>query len=342
LARSAATTHGVSFYYDLASPYAYLASARVDEMLGPEVHWKPILVGAVHKHYRRVSWGATPDLRAAGIAEIEQRAADYELPPIVWPEPYPANSLIAMRAAVWANQRERGRAFAEIAFAMAFREGIDLTQPTAVALAAERAALDPEELARALVDPQLKSDLRKLTENAIASGVYGVPTFDAGGFLWWGDHLLPAARAAEEWRCKQAGGVPSNELTPFMPVSLLNFLRSPEGVDLPSALAEDIRFHSPAADYAGRSDVAHLVTAISTVLEDMSTNRTLSQGATTTAFFTARVEGHVLDGVLDERFDADGRIAEASLFLRPYAGLGVAIDRMRAKLAQDPLPRMDD
>jgi 2-hydroxychromene-2-carboxylate isomerase len=198
------TNNGVRFYYDLASPYAYLASARVDEMLGPDVHWKPILVGAVHKHYRRVSWGATPELRAAGIAEIEQRAADYGLPPIVWPEPYPANSLVAMRAAVYAQQRGRGREFAQTAFAMAFREGIDLTQPAAVTEAAKRAGLDPEDLPRALDDPRLKSELRKRTEDAIESGVYGVPTFDAGGFLWWGDHLLPAARAAEESRREPA------------------------------------------------------------------------------------------------------------------------------------------
>jgi hypothetical protein len=123
-----------------------------------------------------------------------------------------------------------------------------------------------------------------------------------------------------------------------MSASLLSFLRSPADVDLSSALARDIRFHSPAADYEGRSDVAHLVTTIAAVLEDVGTTRTLSQGATTTCFFTAHVEGHELDGVLDERFDSDGRIAEARLFLRPYAALSVAIDRMRAELAKDPLP----
>jgi 2-hydroxychromene-2-carboxylate isomerase len=197
---------GVSFYYDLASPYAYLASTRVDELLGPDVHWRPILVGAVHKHYRRVSWGATPALRAAGIAEIEQRAADYGLPAVVWPEPYPANSLVAMRAAVWAHQRGRGREFARAAFAMAFREGIDLTERAAVAQAAKAAELDSEDLTGALDDPRLKSELKERTEDAIALGVYGVPTVDAGGFLWWGDHLLPAACAAEDWRREQAHG----------------------------------------------------------------------------------------------------------------------------------------
>ncbi len=90
------------FYFDLASPYAYLAAARVDTMLGADTIWQPVLVGAIHKHFRRVSWGATPELRRAGVTEIEARAENYGLPPIHWPQPYPANTLTAMRAATWA------------------------------------------------------------------------------------------------------------------------------------------------------------------------------------------------------------------------------------------------
>lgn len=120
--------------------------------------------------------------------------------------------------------------------------------------------------------------------------------------------------------------------------SLPALLRSPSGADLTAVLAEDVRFHSPAADYEGREDVAHLVTAISTVLENVHATRQFSQGPATTTFFTATVDGHPLDGVLDERFAPDGRIAEATLFLRPYGVLLVAIGRMRSALAQDPLP----
>jgi 2-hydroxychromene-2-carboxylate isomerase len=188
----------LSFYYDLASPYAYLASTRVDEMLGREVVWRPILVGALHKHYRRVSWGATPALRAEGVAEIERRAIAYGLPKLVWPDPYPANSLIAMRAATWAHQRGRGREFARAAYAMAFQEGIDLTGREAVLEAAERIGLDGVKLNASLDDPLLKAALRRETGDAITAGVYGVPTFDSGGLLWWGDDRLEAARQAAQ------------------------------------------------------------------------------------------------------------------------------------------------
>ena len=191
---------GPTFYFDLASPYAYLTSARVEAMLGANVVWRPILVGALHRHFRRVSWGATPALRAAGVAEIEERARAYGLPPVVWPDPYPANSLKAMRGARWAELQGRAREFAQVAFTMAFVEGVDLADRTAVLIAAERAKLDATELDRALEDPQLKQALREANDAAIATGVYGVPTFEAGGLLWWGDHLLPAAAAAQQTR----------------------------------------------------------------------------------------------------------------------------------------------
>jgi 2-hydroxychromene-2-carboxylate isomerase len=184
------------FYFDLASPYAYLASTRIEASLGPGVRWQPLLVGALHGHYRRVSWGATPQLRRAGIEEIEGRARAYGRPPILWPTPYPANSLIAMRAAIWAEGQGSTRAFAQAGFAAAFQEGVDLSARSAVLDVAERSGLDASELDSALDDPALKQALHDANDRAIAEGVYGVPTFDAGGLLWWGDHQLPAAAAA--------------------------------------------------------------------------------------------------------------------------------------------------
>jgi 2-hydroxychromene-2-carboxylate isomerase len=191
------------FYFDVASPYAYLAAARVDGLLGSDTVWRPILVGALHRHYRRVSWGATPELRAAGIREIEARAAAYGLPSLVWPDPYPANSLTAMRAATWADQQGAVREFAQAAYAAAFAHGTDLTSRSSVLEVASRAGLDAAVLDARLDDLALKQALRDRTSEAIAAGVYGVPTFDAAGLLWWGDHQLDAAATYHELAAKQ-------------------------------------------------------------------------------------------------------------------------------------------
>lgn len=104
------------------------------------------------------------------------------------------------------------------------------------------------------------------------------------------------------------------------------------------AVADDVSFHSPAADYRGRADVLHLLELIGTVLDDVTeTRRFVDQDATTT-FLTARVGDEALSGVLDKHRDASGAIVEATLLLRPYAALGSAMRLMQERLADDPLP----
>src|SRR5919201_1038405 len=72
------------FYYDLGSPYSYLAAERLQTVLPVMPVWQPILLGGIWKETGGRSW-ATTDQRDAGIAEIERRAAEYGRMPIRWP-----------------------------------------------------------------------------------------------------------------------------------------------------------------------------------------------------------------------------------------------------------------
>jgi len=125
---------------------------------------------------------------------------------VICAAPATANSLTAMRAATWAVRHDAGRVFANAAFQLAFCAGRDLTQRSAVLAAADRAGLDTAELDQALDDPELKGALRTHTDAAIAEGVYGVPTFDAAGLLWLGNHQLEAAAAYHQASSAPAGG----------------------------------------------------------------------------------------------------------------------------------------
>ena len=119
---------------------------------------------------------------------------------------------------------------------------------------------------------------------------------------------------------------------------LIPFLRSPDRRAVEELLAESVCFHSPVADYDGRADVAHLLSLIAGVVSDVRATRELTDGRATTTFITGQVQGHELDGVLDERLDEQGRLFEATLMLRPLGALRVAVEAMRAGLEVDPLP----
>src|SRR5262245_41698605 len=128
------------FFYDLGSPYSYLAAERIGRLL-PRARWRPILLGALFKHYGSSSWAHGPE-RAAHQEEIARRAAAYGLPPVRWPEPWPGNTLRAMRAATAALQLGRAEAFARAAFRHAFVAGRDLSLPDEITAAARDAGFD--------------------------------------------------------------------------------------------------------------------------------------------------------------------------------------------------------
>src|SRR3954470_22569214 len=165
------------FYYDLMSPYAYLAAERVERVLPEPPRWQPVLLGGLFTLTGRSSWAlGNYDRRRRGMAEIERRAHVYGVRPLRGPDPCPSSSLHAMRAAIHARRAGRERDFAAAAFAVAFAEGHDLGELPHVLAAAERAGLDPSEVESAIADASVKDELRAVTDEAHARGVFGVPT----------------------------------------------------------------------------------------------------------------------------------------------------------------------
>ena len=181
-----------TFYFDLGSPYVYLAAERLDRLGLADVEWQPISLGGLFKLTGRSSWGLSPR-RDLGMAEIEARAAHYGLPALRWPEGWPGHYLQANRACVAAGERGRLESYARTGLRMAFTEGRDLSRPEEVLEAARRSGLDPEWVTERIGAQDLKDRLRTATEAAHARGVFGVPTLTVGERLYWGDDQLELA-----------------------------------------------------------------------------------------------------------------------------------------------------
>jgi 2-hydroxychromene-2-carboxylate isomerase len=187
------------FYFDLGSPYAYLAAERVNAVFveaGAEPpEWQPVLLGGLFKRFGRDSWANGPG-RDEGLRECERRAEAYGLPPIRWPEPFPGNSLVAMRAATFAKEIGRTVAFSLAAFRQAFAAGRDLSEVDNVLLAAAATEMHPRALLAAIERDAIKVRLREATDRAGDLGVQGVPSVIVRGAVFWGDDRLEEAAAA--------------------------------------------------------------------------------------------------------------------------------------------------
>jgi 2-hydroxychromene-2-carboxylate isomerase len=184
------------------SPYSWFTAERIEQLL-PQARWRGVFAGAVFKQNERSSWGLD-ERRDAGIADCEMRAAEHRLGPIRWPEPWPTNDLLVARAMAYCAQIDAAdgdgdrlmRSFGLAAMRLTFREGVDIGERDAVLEAGRRAGIDERVLGDALQDQEIKDATRALTDEAVAAGVFGVPSIVVGEQLFWGDdRLLEAASA---------------------------------------------------------------------------------------------------------------------------------------------------
>ena len=159
-----------------------------------------MLAGVIFAAHGRTSWGLT-DQREAGLADCEARAGERGLGPIRWPPGWPSSDLIVTRAMLHAEDEGALAPFALAAMRLGFLEGRSVSELETVLEAAARTGLDPHALEHAIAQPPLKEALRRRNDEALAQGVFGVPTVVVGGELFWGDDRLEdAARAAGSTR----------------------------------------------------------------------------------------------------------------------------------------------
>ena len=182
------------FFYDVSSPYAYLAAARVDDVLPVKPEWRPIAFGVLVRRIGKVPWSFAEN-RMAHFSEIERRAAERGLPEVRYPDGWPAETyaLTPLRALMLARDQMQLRSFSRELFKTMFVDGQHLADVDAVLDAAEHAGLDRDEVGEGVQRQEIKEKLRAQTDAAHEQGVTGIPTVAVGDRLFWGDDRLEEA-----------------------------------------------------------------------------------------------------------------------------------------------------
>ena len=110
-----------AFYFDLASPLAYLAAERVLHVLPGPAEWQPVLARELPGDERSTRCAASSERTLP--REDRARAQALGLQPLRWPAPFPFDSALAMRVATYAKSIGRTVPFAQAAFRQAFAGG---------------------------------------------------------------------------------------------------------------------------------------------------------------------------------------------------------------------------
>ena len=183
----------ITFHFDFISPYAYLAFEKLPEVLkglSYEVTYVPVLFAGLLKHHGQLGPAEIAPKRDWTYRQVLWLAHAHGIP-MQLPAAHPFNPLSLLRLALACGERGRvNRYVAETVFRQAWRGGADAAD--AQRLETLRAQLQPPR------DPSgdaVKAELKANTEAAIARGLFGVPTLEVDGRLFWGFDGLPMLRA---------------------------------------------------------------------------------------------------------------------------------------------------
>ena len=194
----------VEFYYDLVSPYSYLAYrevSRISEEHGAGLVLKPMLLGAVHNAVGIQAPVAIPSKARYQARDIRRWAGRYGLP-MEFPDPFPFRTLKTMRAAVFVEERGELEAFTREAFALYWEEGgapkglEEADEDGPVSEVARRVGADPDEVLAGASTPETKEALKRATGEAVERGVFAAPMFFVGAEMFWGNDRLHFVEAA--------------------------------------------------------------------------------------------------------------------------------------------------
>lgn len=169
----------VEFFYDFTSPTAYLAWRRLPGVLertGATVKYRPMFLGGVMQTTGNRPPGTLPQ-KARWMAEDLQRwAKKYNTPYKLNPH-FPMMTLMVQRAAQeWVNRPDFENYLATI-FTAAWQDQKNIGDKDALAEILTTAGFSADEFFAAAGNTENKDKLKATTDEAVARGVFGAPTF---------------------------------------------------------------------------------------------------------------------------------------------------------------------
>ena len=186
----------IVFWLDFISPYAYLAFEALPQALQSlsyEVEYRPVLFAGLLKHHGQLGPAEIPNKRDWTYRQVLWLAHRHGIP-MQMPAAHPFNPLALLRLALACGVDGKvNRYVCETVLRHVWRGGADAADAGRIQALAQQLAphRDP-------AGDDVKAELRKNTDEAIARGLFGVPTLDVDGRLFWGFDSLQMVRAALE------------------------------------------------------------------------------------------------------------------------------------------------
>ena len=190
----------VEFFFDFGSPTTYLAHTQLPHLAldtGAKVVYRPMLLGGVFKATGNASPVTVPAKGRWMGADIARFATRYGVPFAHNPH-FPINTLTLMRGATGIQLRDPQALmrYVDAVFQAMWVQPRNMGDPAVLGEVLAAAGFGTEAFMALVSDPEVKAQLVATTEEAVARGAFGAPTFFVGEQLFFGQDRLDFVRQA--------------------------------------------------------------------------------------------------------------------------------------------------
>ena len=179
-------TKNVDFYFDIISPYAYLAYKQITSIDKKKIqfNYKPILLGGLHK-LAGITAPAFNEFKMKNMKNDCNLIASKKNIKFNWNDKFPINSLKIMRGYL-AVKEEIKHIYLETFFNAYWKNNIDLENIDNIKNLLNNIGIDSNKFFKDLEQPEIKEKLKEVTNLAFQKEVFGAPTFIVNNKLFWG------------------------------------------------------------------------------------------------------------------------------------------------------------
>jgi len=187
-------TKSIDFYFDIISPYAYLAYKQLNSLENLKqikFNYKPILLGGLHK-LAGITAPAFNEFKMKNMKNDCNLIASKKNIKFQWNDKFPINSLKIMRGYLSVNE-EKKDIYLETFFNAYWRDNINLEDIEDIKNLLRKIDIDINKFFDDLENIEIKEKLKKITNSAFEKEVFGAPTFIVNDKLFWGQDRLDYA-----------------------------------------------------------------------------------------------------------------------------------------------------
>ena len=181
----------IDFYFDIISPYAFIAYKNIIKIENIKFNYKPILLGGLH-NLVDITAPAFNKFKLKNMKNDCELISKKNKISFIWNSKFPINSLYIMRGYL-AVEESKKKEYLETFFNAYWQNDMDLTDEKNIIQLIKNLNINHKEFFKSISKQEIKDELKKFTSEAFKKEIFGAPTFVVNNKIFWGQDRLDYA-----------------------------------------------------------------------------------------------------------------------------------------------------